>query len=241
MLKIFTFNLSKNTELPASLDVFLSIFLSLRVFCLCLDEVSIFLSLRVFCLCCLCLDEVPPRRRTKFPPNVVEIPPNLIHQKKFPFILMRLTRVVVLYTSPQLVKGIYKPQRACVGWASVAESWLETCIRIKRTCLDEFPPGHPYFTESITSESLHTTETLRPWYHFPSYTVCLFFLGFQIQSVWEGLCLQLGEGAASLFSSDECWRTQDGLMRGFGYNTQEQKEHRIFDVVNVWYKVRRKR
>ena len=48
MLKKFTFSLSKNTELPASLDVFLSLFLSLHVFS-------------------LCVDDVPPRRWTKFP------------------------------------------------------------------------------------------------------------------------------------------------------------------------------
>ena len=39
MLKRFTFSLSKHTELPTSLDVFLSLFRSLRVFSLCLDEV----------------------------------------------------------------------------------------------------------------------------------------------------------------------------------------------------------
>ena len=42
-------------------------------------HLAFFLPLGVFCLC---LDEVPPRRRTKFPTNVVEIPPNHIHQKK---------------------------------------------------------------------------------------------------------------------------------------------------------------
>ena len=48
----------------------------------------------------------------------------------------------MLYTSLQFVEGVYKPQRACVGWASVTESCLETCMQIKRTCLDGFPPGH---------------------------------------------------------------------------------------------------
>ena len=39
MLKKFTFSLSaKNTEFPTSLDGFLSLFLSLRVFSLCLDK-----------------------------------------------------------------------------------------------------------------------------------------------------------------------------------------------------------
>ena len=47
--KKFTFSFSKNrAELPTSLDVFLSLFLSLRVFSLCLGKVS-------------------PRRWTKFP------------------------------------------------------------------------------------------------------------------------------------------------------------------------------
>ena len=41
-------SLSKNTGLPTRLDIFLSLFLALRVFS-------------------LCLDEFPPRRWTKFP------------------------------------------------------------------------------------------------------------------------------------------------------------------------------
>ena len=62
-------------------------------------------------------------------------------------------------------------------------------------------------------------ETLWSWYHFSNYTLIrLFFLGFQVQSVWEGLCLQLGEPAAFLLNWDEYKRTQDGLMQlGFGY------------------------
>ena len=38
-------------------------------------------------------------------------------------IFMRLTRVVLLYTCLRLVKGVYKPHQACVGWASVTERW----------------------------------------------------------------------------------------------------------------------
>ena len=49
----------------------------------------------------------------------------------------------MLYISLRLVEGVYKPQQACVGWASVTESCLEVCMLIKHTCLDEFPPGHP--------------------------------------------------------------------------------------------------
>ena len=38
MLKRFTFSLSKNTQVPTSLDTFFSLFLLLHVFSLCLDE-----------------------------------------------------------------------------------------------------------------------------------------------------------------------------------------------------------
>ena len=53
----------------------------------------------------------------------------------------------MLYTSLRLDEGVYKPQRACVGWAGVTESCLEACMWIKRTCLDEFPPGDPKMFE----------------------------------------------------------------------------------------------
>ena len=53
----------------------------------------------------------------------------------------------VLYTSLRLVEGVYKPQRACVGGASVTESCLEGYMWIKRTCLDEFSSGHPKMFE----------------------------------------------------------------------------------------------
>ena len=66
-----------------------------------------------------------------------------IRKRMFSFIFMRLTRVVVLYTSLRLVEAVYKPQRACVGWASVIELCLEACMWIKRTCLDEVPSRHP--------------------------------------------------------------------------------------------------
>ena len=58
------------------------------------------------------------------------------------FHIHEITRVVVLYTSLRFVEGVYKPQWACAGCASVTESCLEACIP-KRTCLDEFSPGHP--------------------------------------------------------------------------------------------------
>ena len=60
----------------------------------------------------------------------------------------------MLYTSLRLVEGVYKPQRACVGWASVTESYLEACMGIKRTYLDEFPPGHPKMYERTLDMSL---------------------------------------------------------------------------------------
>ena len=89
-LKKFTFSLSKNAELPTSLDVFLGFFLSLRVFS-------------------LCLDEVPPTWSNSRESHTSE-------KECFnSFIFMRVTRVAVLYTSLQLVEGVYKPQRACVS------------------------------------------------------------------------------------------------------------------------------
>jgi len=63
MLKKFTFSLSKNTELPTILDVFLSLFLSGYV-------------------CCLYVWTKFPRDAGRSFPNVVEIPPNHTHQKK---------------------------------------------------------------------------------------------------------------------------------------------------------------
>ena len=73
---------------------------------------------------------------------------SLIFQKSIVFFqIHEITRVVVLYTSLRLVEGVYKPQGACVGWANVTESCLEACLEIKRTCLDEFPPGHPKMFE----------------------------------------------------------------------------------------------
>ena len=69
---------------------------------------------------------------------------SFLRKRMFSFIFMtEITRVVVLYTILRFVEGVYKPQRACVGWASVTESCLEAYMWIKRTCLDEFPPGHP--------------------------------------------------------------------------------------------------
>ena len=45
---------------------------------------------------------------------------SLIPQKKNVFFhIHEITRVTVLYTSLRFVEGVYKPQRACVGWASV--------------------------------------------------------------------------------------------------------------------------
>ena len=80
MLKKFTFSLSKNTELPASLDVFLRLFLLLRVLSLCLDVfLSLFLSGYV---CSLYVWTKFPRDAGRSFPNVVEIPPNHTHQKK---------------------------------------------------------------------------------------------------------------------------------------------------------------
>ena len=61
-----------------------------------------------------------------------------------------IARVVVLYTS---LRFVYKPQRACVGWASVTESCLEAFMWIKRTRLDEFPPGWPRLQSRVLHQS----------------------------------------------------------------------------------------
>ena len=89
-----------------------------------------------------------------FPRSVLSIlstSPVVLHsffrKRMFSFIFIKITWVVVLYTSLRLVEGVYKPQRACVGWTNVTESWLEACMWIKHTCLDEFPPGHPKMFE----------------------------------------------------------------------------------------------
>ena len=69
---------------------------------------------------------------------------SLIPQKKNVFFhIHEITRVVVLYITLRFVKCVYKPQRACVGWASVTKSCLKACMGIKHTCLDVFSPGHP--------------------------------------------------------------------------------------------------
>ena len=121
MLKKFTFSLSNwNTELPTSLDVFLSLFHSLRVFS-------------------LCLDEVPPRRWTKFPPSdVVEIPPNHIHQKKKIFLHIHdinMGGCVVYKASLRLVEGVYKPHRACFGWAIQCDTIVSRSVHVNQTYL----------------------------------------------------------------------------------------------------------
>ena len=74
--------------------------------------------------------------------------PVVVPQKKSIFFrIHEITRVVVLYASLQFVEGVYKPQRACVGWANVTESCLEACMGIKCACLGAFPPGHPKMCE----------------------------------------------------------------------------------------------
>ena len=87
---------------------------------------------------------VPPRCWMKFPSMWSKFPWITYNRKRmFSFIFMRLTWIVVLYTSLWLVEGDYKPQRACVGWASVTEPCLEVCMWIKCTRLDKVPPRHP--------------------------------------------------------------------------------------------------
>ena len=139
MLKKCIFSLFKNTEFPTSLDVFLSLFFSLRVFF-------------------LYLGEVPPRRRTKFPPTWSKFPRiGYIRKRMFSFIFMRLTQVLVLYTSLRLVEGAYKPQRGCVGWASVTKPCLEAFMWIKLTVWTKFPQEHPnrfgFYAKRFTEEA----------------------------------------------------------------------------------------
>ena len=98
-------------------------------------------------VCCVCSLYV----WTKFPEMLDEVPPmclkfpqiTYIRKRMFSFIFMRLTWVVELYTSLQLVEGVYKPQWACVGWAIMIELCRKACMWIKCTCLNEVPPRHP--------------------------------------------------------------------------------------------------
>ena len=85
---------------------------------------------------------------------------------------MRLTRVVVLYATLQLVEGVYKPQRACVGWASVTESFPE----VLSTCLDEFPSGHPkMFERTLDIISLFVLAVSNTINLFPIFFLIFFF------------------------------------------------------------------
>ena len=81
----------------------------------------------------------------------------------------------MLYTSLWFVKGVYKPQRACVGWASVTESCLEACMGIKCTSLDEFPPGQPKMFE-------RTLDIISMFVLAISNMICLFVL-FPIKKI----------------------------------------------------------
>ena len=85
MLNKFTFSLSKSTELPTSLDVFLSLFLSLCVFSLSLDKF--------------------PGDAGQSSPNMVEIPPNQIHHKMNVFFhIHEINMGYCVYTSLRLVE-----------------------------------------------------------------------------------------------------------------------------------------
>ena len=107
-------------------------------------------------------------------------------------------------------------------------------------------PQATLFTESITSESLHTTvgelffsETLWPWYHSFPQLHSLFVLPrvsnpvsvrrLVLAAGWgSGLALELRRILASPRWFDAWLWIQE-------------EEHRIFNVVNVYYRVRRKR
>ena len=105
-------------------------------------------------------------------------PPGVVHsflrrRKNVYLHIHEITQVVVLYTSLQLVEGVYKPQWACVGWASVTESCLETCMWIKHTCLDEFPPGHPKtFERTLDNISLFVLAFSNTINLFPNFLCC---------------------------------------------------------------------
>ena len=84
-----------------------------------------------------------------------------------------ITWVIVLYTSLRFVEGVYKPQWPCVGWASVTESSLEVCMGIKRTFLDEFPPGHPkMFERTVDIISLFLLAISSTINLFPNFLCC---------------------------------------------------------------------
>ena len=98
------------------------------------------------------------------------------HKKNVFFHIHEIARVVLLYTSLRLVEGDYRPQRDCVGWASVTESCLEACMWIKRTCLDKFPPGHPkMFQRTLDIISLFVLAISNTVNLFLFLFVCLFW------------------------------------------------------------------
>ena len=102
--------------------------------------------------------------------SVLSTSPVVVHsflRKRTFFHILEITPVVVLYTSLRFVEGVYKPQRACVGWASVTESCL------KRTCLDEFPLGHPkMFERTLDVISLFVLAISNTMSLFPILCVC---------------------------------------------------------------------
>ena len=64
------------------------------------------------------------------------------------FIFIRLTRMVVLYTSLRLVEGVYTNHNTTSlysGWASVTEPCLQACMSLNwRTCWDKSSPKPSY-------------------------------------------------------------------------------------------------
>ena len=98
-------------------------------------------------VCVLLFPRISWYRWIHFPRTVLSVlstSPVVVHpflrrkkKKNVFFHVHEIIRVVVLYTSLRLIAGVYKPQRACAGWASVTELCLEACMWIKRTCLPQ--------------------------------------------------------------------------------------------------------
>ena len=80
------------------------------------------------CVFSLCLDEIRPRWWMKFPRCDQNSPKSHTSEKECFLSYSWNHTCSCVFTSLRLVEGVYKPQRACVGWASETESCLEVCM-----------------------------------------------------------------------------------------------------------------
>ena len=136
ILKKVTFSLCKNTELPTSLDVFLSLFLSGHV-------------------CSLHVWTKFPRNAWRSFPNVVEIPPNHIRQKKNVFFHVYDFNsggcvVCILGCDWSKVSTnhnelVWVDDDLHVWWTSQCDRIVSRSVHVNRTYLfgQKFAPCHP--------------------------------------------------------------------------------------------------